>query len=240
MVSMSIAMTRMGRIIEHLDPQQRLTRYFNDPAGDRLRTRIVESGRHRVVGVGVVEDEWSREGDYEGTYYRFDRAGNLVERRDKVRDLHLMWDANQRLIESHVDGKVTRYGYDPLGRRLFKETGNKRTLFYWDGDAIVGESVVALNQPQENMTAMVSNVIAIDRRQEEKVRAVTQHKGREYIYYPETFEPLAIVEGGEADRCVYQYHNDPNGCPTRLTDTGGDVRWASVLYGVGRDCKASC
>jgi YD repeat-containing protein len=88
----------------------------------------------------VVEGEWSREGEYEGTYYRFDRAGNLVERRDRERDLRLVWDANQRLVESQVNGTVTRYGYDPLGRRLLKETGEGRTLFYWDGDALVGES----------------------------------------------------------------------------------------------------
>ena len=126
----------LGRITEHLDPQGRVTRYLNDPAGDRLKTRIVEGGRRRVVGGGVEEGKWSREGEYEGTYYRFDRAGNLVERRDGERDLHLVWDGNQRLVESHAEGLVTRYGYDPLGRRLFKETGNRRTLFYWDGDAL--------------------------------------------------------------------------------------------------------
>ena len=227
----------LGRITEHLDPQQRLTRYFNDPAGDRLRTRIVEGWRQRVVGGGVIEGEWSREGEYEGTYYRFDRAGNLVERRDGKRDLYLVWDANQRLVESHTNSTITRYGYDPLGRRLFMETGGRRTLFYWDGDALVGESVVALNQPKEPMSAIVSNVVAIDQRQEEKARAATQHKVREYVYYPETFEPLALIERGEADRSVYHYHNDPNGCPTRLTDAIGEVRWAASYTAWGQISK---
>ena len=39
--------------LEHLDPQKLVTHYLNDPAGDRLRTRIVENGRQSVVG-----EEW--------------------------------------------------------------------------------------------------------------------------------------------------------------------------------------
>ncbi|QVL49150.1 MAG: RHS repeat protein [Thiocapsa sp.] len=226
----------LGRITEHLDPQRRITRYLNDPAGDRLRTRIVEGTRQRIVGGGVVEGEWSREGEYEGTYYRFDRAGNLAERRDGERDLRLVWDANQRLIESYGNGTVTRYGYDPLGRRLFKETGENRSLFYWDGDALVGESVVALNRPKEPMPAVAGNVVAIAERRENAQAAVPQ-KAREYVYYPETFEPLALVEGAGTVRHVYHYHNDPNGCPTGLTDAGGEVKWGAIYTAWGKISK---
>ena len=215
----------LGRITEHLDPQSRLTRYFNDPAGDRLRTRIVESTRRQVVGADVVETEWGREGEYEAVYYRFDRAGNMVERRDGQRDLHLVWDANQRLSESHVNGTVTRYGYDPLGRRLFKETGVKRTQFYWDGDALVGETVVSLDTPTDPAPGLKGNVINLDRRREQA--AAKPEKLREYVYYPQTFEPLAMIDDSEEHRCVYHYHNDPNGCPTRLTDANGAVRWGA-------------
>jgi RHS repeat-associated protein len=226
----------LGRITEHLDPQRRITRYLNDPAGDRLRTHVVEGTRQRVVGESVVEGEWSREGEYAGTYYRFDRAGNLVERRDGKSDLHLVWDANQRLIESHANGTVTRYGYDPLGRRLFKETGDRRTLFYWDGDALVGESVVALNQPETPLPAIEGNVVAITERRE-KAQTATQHKVREYVYYPQTFEPLALIEGAGSAQRVYHYHNDPNGCPTRLTNASGEVRWGASYTAWGQISK---
>jgi len=50
---------------------------------------------------------------------------------------------------------------------------------------------------------------------------------REYVYYPETFEPLTLIEGAGTARHVYHYHNDPNGCPTRLIDAGGEVRWGA-------------
>ena len=227
----------LGRITEHLDPQSRVTRYLNDPAGDRLKTRIVESARQRVMDESVVEGEWSREGEYEGTYYRFDRAGNLVERRDEQRDLCLVWDANQRLIESYANDLVTRYGYDPLGRRLFKEIGDRRALFYWDGDVLVGEAVIVLNQPKESILPTIEgNVITIAERRKE-AQAATQHKAREYVYYPDTFEPLALIEGGESAQRIYYYHNDPNGCPTRLTDASGEVRWAANYTAWGKISK---
>ena len=143
----------MGRILAHTDPQGKLHRYLNDPAGDRLQTRI-------------TTDDWKREGDYEGTRYRFNRAGNLVLKEDAGKRLDLDWDANQRLIASHRTKSchaciTTTYAYDPLGRRLFKETDGRRTWFGWDGDAL-----------------------ALD---------VIGGVAREFVYRPEGFEPLAML-----------------------------------------------
>lgn len=225
----------LGQITEHLNPQHRITRYLTDPAGDRLMTRIVDGTHKHVAGGDVVKGEWSREGEYEGTYYRFDRAGNLAERREGQRVLHLVWDANQRVIESHTHGTVTRYGYDPLGRRLFKETGDRRTLFYWDGHALVGEALV-VNQPREPISSNGVNVVAMV-----DLRAQTQpaapEKVREYLYYPETFEPLALVEGEGTSQRLFHYHNDLNGCPTMLTDVAGGVRWAASYTTWGKISK---
>lgn len=136
-----------------------------------------------------------------------------------------MWDANQRLIESHSNGTVTRYGYDSLGRRLFKETGETRTQFYWDGDALLGESEVVLDSPKESLPTK-GKVVALAERLD-KAKSATPHKAREYVYYPETFEPLALIDGEGEPQRVYHYHNDPNGCPTRLTDNSGKVQWAA-------------
>lgn len=198
----------MGRITEHLDPTAKLTRWLNDPAGDRLTTTV------RAPPPGQAGDgTWSREGTYDGTDYRFDRAGNLVERAGADGRLTLAWDANNRLIRSTRHGVATEYGYDPLGRRVSKRTGEATTLFAWDGDALLGDAAV------DGAGAA------------EAVR-------REWVYYPETFEPLALLRGGAppADEALapptrppdlYLYHNDPNGCPTRLLNPNGDVVWAA-------------
>ena len=63
---------------------------------------------------------------------------------------------------------------------------------------------------------------------------------REWVFYPHTFEPLALVQlrarhqirtSEESD--LYYYHNDPNGCPTRLLDTAGEIVWAAQYGGWG-------
>src|SRR5262249_3024770 len=198
---------------EHLDPQNTLTRYFHDPAGDRLQTRI--SNLPAAPRSGAEPDAWCREGLLDRTMYRFDTAGNLAERANGEHRLHLAWDVNQRLIETTSNGPRTSYGYDPLGRRVFKETDGVRTLFVWDGDVLIGETTVPADGPGR---ASIGN------------SATT----REYVYYPQTFEPLFLIEGEGKQREVFWYHNDPNGCPTRLTDTSGRVRWAAACTALGR------
>lgn len=197
----------LGQIVEHVDPQGKLKRFFHDPAGDRLTT-----------GVKQAEGPWRREGWCEGVHYRFDAAGNLVERRDE-RDLEtaqaaeapktlaLAWDANQRLVRSRarptfggVEAETveTVYGYDPLGRRVFKRTNDQTTRFGWDGDSLVAEG--------------------------------STESWREYLYYPGGFVPLALVDGKNS----YRYHTDRNGCPTRLTKDDGQVVWAARSEAWGR------
>ncbi len=187
----------LGQIVEHIDPQGKLKKFFQDPAGDRLTTGVKQDGT------------WRREGWCEGVHYRFDAAGNLVERRDErqldgeePKTLALAWDANQRLVRSRRrptfgSGQAdteTVYGYDPLGRRVFKRTGDNATRFGWDGDALVVEGAGGGYR--------------------------THH---EYLYYPHTFVPLALLDG----QASYRYHNDPNGCPTRLTTHEGRAVWAA-------------
>ncbi|AZD73465.1 RHS repeat-associated core domain-containing protein [Pseudomonas chlororaphis] len=201
----------LGQIVEHIDPQGKLKRFFQDPVGDRLTTRVREDGL------------WRREGWYEGVLYRFDAAGNLLERRDErqlegieaPKTLALEWDANQRLVRSRTRptfgggeaGTVeTAYGYDPLGRRVFKRTGNDWTGFGWEGDALVAEGADDASQELAQ---------------------------REYLYYPGGFVPLVLVDG----QGCYRFHTDPNGCPTRLTKSDGHVVWAAryEVWGQVRD-----
>lgn len=190
----------MGRILKHTDPKGVLHEFFNDPAGDRLITQVSGSGSASTV-LGR-NDEWRRQGSYQGAHYRFDRAGNLTHKQDGVQLLELAWDANQRLSASRRTGKdgqpqVTTYAYDPLGRRLYKETAGQRIWFGWDGDAMTLD--------------------------------VIDGQAREFTYRPETFEPLAVLgqtaQGQQLG--TLHYVNDPNGCPTRLIDGKGQVLWAA-------------
>jgi RHS repeat-associated protein len=203
----------LGRLLSHVDPAQALTKYVNDFAGDRLWTRVSTSG----INAGQGSDgHWERLGTYRRTSYRFDRAGALVQRTGAHQNCLFEWDGQQRLRKFTDDGRETTYAYDPLARRIAKVVGGDQTLFYWDGDALVADMIPATSDRAGQI--------------------------RQWVYYPDTFEPLAVVQrkgdaepdGGESTSgAVYLYQNDPNGCPARLLSGDGKVLWAARLTAWG-------
>ncbi|HFK2920258.1 TPA: RHS repeat-associated core domain-containing protein [Stenotrophomonas maltophilia] len=188
----------IGRLLQHIDPKGRVERYFNDPAGDRLRTEVKQVQARKVVG-GEDDDltTWTREGTYQGVHYVFDRAGDLVRKGapqgDAPDDLTLIWDANHRLAKSRRNGQSTYYGYDPLGRRVFKRNPTQTTWFFWDGDALLGE-VQQANDAEEAAPVWVGNVASlVEVRRRQRRLEKLHERVREYVYYPGTFVPLALV-----------------------------------------------
>lgn len=188
----------LGRLLEHVDPKGRIEKFFNDPAGDRLRTAIHEVKARKVVGGDDEElSTWTREGTYQGVHYVFDRAGDLVRKGSPndpaPDDLELVWDANHRLAESRRNGEATHYGYDPLGRRVFKRNPTHTTWFFWDGDALLGE-VKQANDDPDVAPVWVGNVANLFEVKKRRQKLMQLHgRSREYVYYPETFVPLALL-----------------------------------------------
>jgi RHS repeat-associated protein len=246
----------MGCILQHTDPLGNVTKYLNDPAGDRLSTRIREVEMRQAVGEQQRSNIWSREGEYEGQNYVFDRAGNLTSRHHYTEPgkpiLHLVWDSNQRLMKSQWENgdrhnQITSYGYDPLGRRIFKRNVHDTTWFFWDGDALLGEMTQA-NEPTAN-GAHEKVVSIMASKNSNQSKAYLFLGAREYVYWPATFEPLALIDKnnkftnnlqnnqilGSAEieeqspliGSLYLYHNDMNGCPTRLSTTNGQIVWGA-------------
>ncbi len=182
----------LGRIVTHTNPEGIVKRYLADSLGDLLATKVTDN-----------EANWSREGKFEGGFYRFDRAGNLKEHKGSNGEMYLKWDASNRLIESTVNGQITKYFYDPLGRRISKENDEIITKFYWDCDALLGDVIV---------------------------KDTVNNYQRKWVYYPGTFIPLVMI----CESNLYFYHNEPNGCPTRLMDDNGKVVWASTYDAMGK------
>ncbi len=189
----------LGRLLQHTDPKGRIERFFNDPAGDRLATRVQQVQLRKVAGGDDDQQvQWTREGSYDGVHYVFDRAGDLIRKGSPTGpepdDLELLWDANHRLAESRKAGQATHYGYDPLGRRVFKRNPTHTTWFYWDGDALLGEVKQAHDAPDAAPVWVdnVANLIEAKRRKEKLAKL--HERTREYVYYPGTFVPLALVD----------------------------------------------
>ncbi|WP_196411403.1 RHS repeat-associated core domain-containing protein, partial [Xanthomonas translucens] len=189
----------LGRLLQHTDPKGRIERFFNDPAGDRLATRVQQVQLRKVAGGDDDQQvQWTREGSYAGVHYVFDRAGDLIRKGSPAGpepdDLELLWDANHRLAESRKAGQTTHYGYDPLGRRVFKRNPTHTTWFYWDGDALLGEVKQAHDEP-DAAPVWVGNVADLIEAKRRKEKLAKLHeRTREYVYYPGTFVPLALVK----------------------------------------------
>jgi YD repeat-containing protein len=57
------------------------------------------------------------------------------------------YDESNKLIrvEQPTGTVISRYGYDPFERRLWKEVGGQRTYFYYDEDGLAAELDAAGN-----------------------------------------------------------------------------------------------
>jgi RHS repeat-associated protein len=199
-----------GRITGHASTRSGVRRFENDPAGDRLPTRIVDK-----AGADGTERDWLREGTIENAVCQFDRAGSLVASGDRNGGLSLRWDADQRLVQSETPEGTVRYGYDGLGRRVHKAGENTFSSFFWDGETLVAEKYGPgpADDPGRRFHL------------------------REWIYLPDSFEPVAMIVGEESGESLLHYCNEPNGCPTRMIDASGAVKWAAT-FGASGDLAA--
>ncbi|PSM32208.1 DUF6531 domain-containing protein [Haliangium sp. UPWRP_2] len=180
----------MGRVREHIDPLGKVQKYLHDPAGDLQHADPAAADPEAAS----PPPRWSRTAEYDGLTYRYDAAGNLIQRTDRDGTvLHLFWDANNRLIKSRrADGPETTYGYDAQGRRIYKETTTARTSFTWDGDA----------------------VLAVH-----KAECVNQ----EIVHYPDTHFPLIMIDSDQGQRKTYFYETELNGRPNSLMVAADDL-----------------
>ncbi|MCR5867058.1 RHS repeat-associated core domain-containing protein [Aquincola sp. J276] len=207
---------RAGNLLQRGDGLGRTDRYQLDPMDRVVAHTDVEGLLHRIAlaangdRLQILEADaaGSTEGICAGHRYRHDAAWQLVAYTSAaLGEVRLAWSADQRLAAScaiAAGGRiVTRYGYDALGRRLWKQTGEQRTWYGWDGDALVLQA-----RPHE----------AGERRQE-------------FVMRPGSFEPLlqlAAARWDEPARLLGFYLLDPNGAPWALVDPLGATLWADA------------
>jgi RHS repeat-associated protein len=108
------------------------------------------------------------------------------------------YDALDRLVKMSKSVAETHYGYDALGRRIWKERGGSRREFLWDGDVLLQET-----------GGDTSN--------------------REYLYYPDCFEPLAILDR----TAFYIVGTDAAGAVREVHGESGDVVWKAFYHAKG-------
>lgn len=126
----------------------------------------------------------------------------------------------------YPDGRTVTFGYDALGRRVSKRTGNSVHRFGWDGNVVLHEW---------------------DIEEADRPKLVTDETGREeydgtekpdnlvtWVYDGTSFTPVAKVTDGERYTIVHDYL----GTPTQAYDSKGELVWEMLLdvYGKVMEC----
>ena len=160
-------------------------RATGEARGDRLLSHDGKQFEYDEHGNRTAEESAGSRG--ERTEYRYGPDNELIE----------VWERDK------PDGRVTRFGYDALGRRVWKESAQirelmatsramKRTEFLWNGDVLLAES----RDPKDPLAIV-------------------------YVYEPGSFRPLAQVKRRPQETWstnVYHYHLDHLGTPQEMTD----------------------
>ena len=155
----------------------------------------------------------------------YDPFGRLVAKRTAAGEQRYTWDADDRLLAVANPQGTTRFGYDPLGRRILKHhvpaalgaddgSGAYAVRFIWDGLRLLQE----IAEPTRGPAAI-----------------------RTWVYDPADpagYVPLACCDrrhGADPDAPlgpleIHYVHTDALGTPQELTDAAGQIAW-SARYG---------
>ncbi|GGQ19459.1 RHS repeat-associated core domain-containing protein [Shewanella litoralis] len=74
-----------------------------------------------------------------GIDYRYDASGNQISQIGTGDKQQRSFNGLNQLVQINVNGKLTQYEYDALGRRSAKITELSRTDFIWDNHQLIGE-----------------------------------------------------------------------------------------------------
>jgi RHS repeat-associated protein len=196
-------------LLAKTDSQKGDWRFVYDPMGRIIEARDPE-GRMRRFGYDPAGDlldhlplagRRPRSARYNQTEYRYDAAGNLAERQNDDGLAHFSWDGQNRLITARTP--------DDARIDMTYDALGRRCVKMVNGDRTFfhWDGDALLCEQFENGPA------------------------REYVYYPGTFEPLAVIDG---DGSLYYYHNDLNGLPLELTRPNGETVWSATYDALGR------
>ncbi len=135
--------TEHGTYAYEYDPRDRLTRAVNptlpdeaydyDPAGNRTRDANLP-GPWQYDAANALKA-------YAGITLEQDANGSTTRKTESGQTTTYVYNLENRLseVQDNSGATVARYGYDPFGRRIWKETGGSRTYFVYSEEGLVAE-----------------------------------------------------------------------------------------------------
>ncbi|HEY6529307.1 MAG TPA: RHS repeat-associated core domain-containing protein [Cellvibrionaceae bacterium] len=166
--------------------------FLHDPAGNLLANTASAPEGQKAPG--------NRLNLFGDAHFHYDAAGNRTQQaRGKQGALktHYQYNSLNQLTAIAVNGVITKYAYDPLGRRISKRSADKSCEFLWLGDQLLSERT-AINGAEGVSSA------------------------KTYLFKPNSFEPIAFVQNDG----IYYYHLDHLGTPQEITNQQGELVWA--------------
>lgn len=167
--------------------------YTWDAVGNRLTS-------HALPGTWTYDrDNRLLAGGAGAVTFAYDANGNVTEKTAGNVTLLFTYDVRGWLTEVRDNANllVARYGYDPAGRRIWKEVGGVRTYYHYSAFGLTAEC------------SSSGQVL------------------RSYGYNPAQqqwgSDPLFLRDGSS----YYWYHNDNLGTPQLLTSASGQTAWAA-------------
>lgn len=161
----------------------------------------------------------------QGTHYRYDAEGNLLEKNNGGQLWKYDWYANGMLrAVTRPDGQEVSFVYDALGRRLEKTAGNTVTRWLWDGHVPLHEWHYATKERP---------VIHLDEWGDLQVsHAEPTTNLVTWVFTEGSFVPAAKLTATSACSIVTDYL----GTPVEMYDDSGRQVWACEwdIYGKTR------
>jgi RHS repeat-associated protein len=174
-------------------------RYRYDTAGNLLEKpglgeMRVTSG-NRLVSAG-------------GLTLEYDRRDHVATRRGRGSVVRYSYDARDMLVRAEGPDEVWTADYDPLGRRVHKSRGDRRTEYYWDTDRLAAEM-----------------------RDDGRVRIYVYPDA--FAIVPFMFVDYPSSEAPPAAGTAFFVFNDHLSTPVRIENVSGEVVWSARVEPYG-------
>ncbi len=135
--------TEHGVYSYEYDDLYRLTNVDNPDFDDESYTYDATGNRLTASGIDGIWDynDNSELLGYDNSSFVYDNNGNMMQKTSAGQVVNYIYNVENRIarVENETGSVIAEYYYDPMGRRLWKDTAGIRTYFHYSDEGLIGE-----------------------------------------------------------------------------------------------------